>query len=45
MLGGEDARTLYILAAEWTGFENMFTPARTGQLLTTPAPAPHAGRP
>jgi len=45
MLGGEDGRTLYILAAEWHGFENMFTPARAGHLLTTPAPAPHAGRP
>jgi sugar lactone lactonase YvrE len=45
MLGGQDGSTLYILAAEWTGFENMFSPARTGQLLTTPAPAPHAGRP
>jgi sugar lactone lactonase YvrE len=45
MLGGEDGSTLYILAAEWAGFENMFTPARTGQLLTRPAPAPHAGRP
>jgi sugar lactone lactonase YvrE len=45
MLGGDDGRTLYILAAEWAGFENMFTPARTGQVLTTKAPAPHAGRP
>ncbi|TDU82447.1 sugar lactone lactonase YvrE [Kribbella voronezhensis] len=45
MLGGDDGRTLYILAAEWAGFENMFSPARTGQLLTHPAAAPHAGRP
>ncbi|WP_112237071.1 SMP-30/gluconolactonase/LRE family protein [Kribbella monticola] len=45
MLGGDDGRTLYILAAEWAGFENMFSPVRTGQLLTHPAPAPHAGRP
>jgi sugar lactone lactonase YvrE len=45
MLGGEDGRTLFVLAAEWSGFENMDPSARTGQLLVAEAPAPHAGRP
>jgi sugar lactone lactonase YvrE len=45
MLGGHDGTTLFILGAEWHGFENMRNDARTGQLLTTPAPAAHAGRP
>ena len=47
MLGGEDRRTLYILAADWhmdEGFaenvERLTTGPRTGQLLTAPAPAP-----
>lgn len=33
MLGGEDGRALYILAAEWRGFDQMLSPERTGQLL------------
>jgi sugar lactone lactonase YvrE len=45
MLGGADGRTLFVLAAEWSGFENMDSSARTGQLLVAEAPAPHAGRP
>jgi len=45
MLGGEDGRTLFVLAAEWSGFEYMDPSARTGQLLVAEAPAPHAGRP
>jgi sugar lactone lactonase YvrE len=45
MLGGEDGRTLYILAAEWNGPERMFAGPRTGQILMAPAPAAHAGRP
>jgi sugar lactone lactonase YvrE len=45
MLGGEDGRTLFILAAEWRGMQNIIGAPRTGQLLTTQAPAPHAGRP
>ncbi|WP_030276228.1 SMP-30/gluconolactonase/LRE family protein [Streptomyces sp. NRRL B-24484] len=36
--------TLYITAAEWTGTAGA-TAARTGLLLTTPAPAPPAPRP
>jgi len=45
MLGGDDGRTLFIAAAEWRGMENMMTEARTGRILTTAAPAPHAGHP
>jgi sugar lactone lactonase YvrE len=45
MLGGPDGRTLFILAAEWAGMENMDDSARTGQLLVAEAPAPGVGRP
>lgn len=47
MLGGPDGRTLFIAAAEWRGMENagMMMDARTGQVLTFEAPAPHAGHP
>lgn len=45
MLGGPDGRTLFIAAAEWRGMENMMSDDRTGQVLTTRAPAPHAGHP
>ena len=45
MLGGRDGSTLFMLAAEWRGFDRMFDGARTGQLLSATAPAPHAGHP
>lgn len=47
MLGGPDGRTLFILAAEWRGLEQAgeMIAARTGQVLTAPAPAPRAGHP
>ena len=45
MLGGPDGKTLFILAAEWGGFEDMDDTARTGRILITEAPAAHAGRP
>ena len=47
MLGGEDGRTLFMLVAEWWGVERMgeLFRSQTGQVLTTRAPAPHAGRP
>ena len=45
MLGGDDGRTLFVVANEWTGPENMAGAARTGQVLTRRAPAPHAGSP
>jgi sugar lactone lactonase YvrE len=51
-LGGEDGRTLFILAADWrmgTGFEDnierLTTGPATSQVLTTRAPAAHAGHP
>src|SRR5712671_5203010 len=44
-LGGPDRQTLYILATEWNGPENMFKGERTGQLLTVRAPAAAAGWP
>jgi sugar lactone lactonase YvrE len=44
-LGGEDRRTLFIVATEWAGVEKAGTGARTGQVLAAPAPAPGAGWP
>jgi sugar lactone lactonase YvrE len=44
-LGGVDGRTLFIVAQEWGGPEAMRQGARTGQVLTAPAPARRAGRP
>jgi sugar lactone lactonase YvrE len=47
MLGGEDGKILFMMAAEWRGLERMgeLFQARTGRVLTVEAPAPHAGRP
>ena len=45
MLGGADGRTLFIVAAAWGGPANMLDEARTGRLLTAPAPAAGAGWP
>jgi sugar lactone lactonase YvrE len=47
MLGGADGRTLFILAAEWRGFEKVDEALadRTGQVLIVDAPAPRAGWP
>ena len=47
MLGGSDGRTLFMLAAEWRGFEEIESAIsdRTGQVLVADAPAPHAGQP
>jgi sugar lactone lactonase YvrE len=47
MLGGEDGKTLFMLAAEWRGTENFdaLLQARTGRVLSASAPAPHAGWP
>jgi sugar lactone lactonase YvrE len=51
-LGGEDGRTLFMLAADWRledGFEDnikrLTTGPETGQVLTARAPAAHAGYP
>jgi len=45
MLGGTDGRTLFMLTADWRGAAAMGGDARTGQILTTRAPAPGAGWP
>jgi sugar lactone lactonase YvrE len=47
MLGGEDGKTLFIMAAEWHGTENIdvLIHSRTGQVLTLEAPAPGVGWP
>ena len=44
-LGGADGSTLFVVAQQWGGPERMRQRARTGQVLTAPAPARHAGRP
>jgi len=46
-LGGKDGRTLFMMAAEWWGFERLdeLLRAGTGRVLTAPAPAPRAGWP
>ena len=45
MLGGEDDRTLYVVAASWGGTSGIGEGERTGQVLTHRAPAPRGGRP
>ena len=45
MLGGADKTTLFIMAAEWHGFEHMNDGARTGQIYTMEAPFPGVGWP
>jgi hypothetical protein len=47
MLGGADGRALFILAAEWRGFEDIERAIgdRTGQVLVAGAPSPRAGWP
>jgi len=45
MLGGADKRTLFILAAEWHGFEKMMDGLGTGQVHTVKAPAAGVGWP
>jgi sugar lactone lactonase YvrE len=44
-LGGTNGTTLFMVAQEWHGPEGMFTAPRTGLVLMTEAPAPHAGWP
>ena len=44
-LGGTDGTTLFMLAQEWSGPQNMFAEPRSGLVLTTRAPAPRAGWP
>jgi sugar lactone lactonase YvrE len=45
MLGGMNKQTLFLMAAEWRGFEHMADQARTGQVLTTEVPASGVGWP
>ena len=47
MLGGEDGRTLFMVAAEWRGMEQAaeVMKQKTGRVLAAPAPAPGAGWP
>lgn len=47
MLGGEEGKTLFIVAAQWRGVENMAAmfDSHTGQVLTADAPAPRVGWP
>jgi sugar lactone lactonase YvrE len=45
MLGGADRKTLFMMAAEWHGFEKMTSGARTGQVLTAQVTAPGVGWP
>lgn len=46
-LGGQDRTTLFLLAAQWRGPEHVeeVVAARTGQVLTVPAPSPGVGWP
>ena len=45
MLGGADRSTLFLVAREWHGMENLANGNGTGQVLTVRAPAPGAGWP
>jgi sugar lactone lactonase YvrE len=52
MLGGDDGKTLFMLAADWRiadspedNMTRLTTGPRTGQMLTAQAPAAHAGWP
>ena len=45
MLGGEDGRTLFVVANEWNGPAGMAGGEPTGRVLTVAAPAARAGRP
>jgi sugar lactone lactonase YvrE len=44
-LGGPDRGSLFMIATVWSGPANMFQGPRTGQVLTTRAPAPGTGWP
>jgi sugar lactone lactonase YvrE len=45
MLGGADGSTLFMMAADWSGTENIGKGPRTGKVLTADAPAPRVGWP
>jgi sugar lactone lactonase YvrE len=43
MLDGEDGRTLFMVAAEWTGRTELAGTEPTGNVFTARAPAPRSG--
>jgi sugar lactone lactonase YvrE len=45
MLGGDDGKTLYVMAQPWNGPESMTGGVRTGQVLAVRVDVPHAGWP
>lgn len=45
MLGGPDKKTLFIMAAQWFGFEKMMDGLGTGQVLTVKVKSPGVGWP
>ena len=45
MLGGSDGRTLFVVAREWHGMDDLSAGNGTGQLLAVEASVPHAGWP
>jgi sugar lactone lactonase YvrE len=45
MLGGQDGKTLFMNVADWNGPDAVGKGPRTGKVLTTDAPAAHAGFP
>ena len=47
MLGGSNKKTLFMIATEWRGVDKIpeVAQARTGQVLSIEAPAPHVGWP
>ena len=45
MLGGPEQATLFMIAREWHGAENMGSGAGTGQVLTAQVSVPRAGWP
>jgi sugar lactone lactonase YvrE len=45
VLGGTEGRTLFMMAADWRGTENIGKGPRTGRVVIGEAPAPGAGRP
>jgi sugar lactone lactonase YvrE len=45
MLGGPDGASLFMMTAEWRGFEHMMEDTRSGQVVVARAPSPGAGRP
>jgi sugar lactone lactonase YvrE len=44
-LGGDDGRTLFMVAREWHGLESLDEKEPSGQIVTAPAPAPRAPTP